>query len=666
MQQRRTFLIGVLLLVVLVLSACVPSAQPDGGETQPAEPLAEESTETESEQEEEAAPQPTPIEPVAIDEETYRVLQNTEVPENDFLDLALRFRGLEEVPAPIAPPVQPLEVGAQQTFTVSNDRDEQFEVQATLQAVTDHSYFWVDDTAQFDQDAISKLARSFESKIYPTNRSFFGSEPTPGVDGDEHLYILFARRLGIYIGGYFSTVDVVHPAVRPDSNGHEMFVINIDNVPPDAAAGVLAHEFQHMIHWYNDRNETSWLNEGMAELAQLLNREYDSGPDREYTNNPDLQLNTWPLEEDTFPYYGAAFLFSSYFRDRFGEEATQALATHPANGLDSVDAVLQELSFSDPLTGAQLTADDVVLDWTLANFLNDDAVGDGRYLHDGYKFVPPVRWTDKVSECSPEPLAYDVHQFGVDYIQVTCPGEYTLHFDGAEHTTLVPVDAYSGDYFFYSNKADESDMMLTRAFDFTGVEGSLTFSFMTSYQIEEGWDYAYLEISADDGETWTILETPSGTDKDPQGSNLGWGWTGETRGMEWMQESIDLSAYAGQQVLIRFEYVTDAAVYGEGMFIDDISIPEIDYFEDFETGDGSWQAAGWARVKNVLPQYFRLALIRNSDGDTTVEYIDLGTNNTANIDFSVQAEGESVVLVVLGTTRYTQALADYTISFSAR
>ena len=31
--------------------------------------------------------------------------------------------------------------------------------------------------------------------------------------------------------------------------------------------GTLAHEFQHMIHWANDRNEDTWVNEGMSDLA---------------------------------------------------------------------------------------------------------------------------------------------------------------------------------------------------------------------------------------------------------------------------------------------------------------------------------------------------------------------------------------------------------------
>ena len=51
------------------------------------------------------------------------------------------------------------------------------------------------------------LADAFEYHIYPTDRSFFGSEWTPGVDGDPHIYILYARGIGDDNAGYFSSAD---------------------------------------------------------------------------------------------------------------------------------------------------------------------------------------------------------------------------------------------------------------------------------------------------------------------------------------------------------------------------------------------------------------------------------------------------------------------------
>jgi hypothetical protein len=202
-------------------------------------------------------------------------------------------------------------------------------------------------------------------------------------------------------------------------------------------------------------------------------------------------------------------------------------------------------------------------------------------------------------------------------------------------------------------------MTLTRAFDFTNVTGPLTLNYRTWYDIEEGWDYAYLQASSDDGQTWQILITPSGTADDPAGNAYGWGYTGSSGG--WIEESVDLSQFAGQKVLLRFEYITDAAVNGEGLLVDDISIPEIDYFVDFEEGSDDWQAEGFARVENLLPQTFQLALIRKGR-QTTVETITVNPDQTAEINLDLGGDTREVILVVSGATRFTRSVGSYQVT----
>jgi hypothetical protein len=257
---------------------------------------------------------------------------------------------------------------------------------------------------------------------------------------------------------------------------------------------------------------------------------------------------------------------------------------------------------------------------------------------------------------------YTVHQYGVDYIRFTCPGEHTLVFQGALNTALLSESPYSGDFAFWSNKGDESDMTLTRQFDFSEVVGEVAISYMTWYDIEEDYDYVYLEYSLD-GEHWEILKTPSGTSYDPSGNSFGWGYNAFSGGTgRWIEEQVDLSEFAGEQVWLRFEYVTDAAVNGEGLMLDDISIDAIDYFTDFEEDDGGWEAAGFVRVSDVLPQTFRIALVVDGD-ETTVEYLTLDENNTLEIPFTIGGAVDEVTLVVVGTTRYTVQPASYQLDF---
>ena len=504
---------------------------------------------------------------------------------------------------------------------------------------------------------------SFENKIYPTDREFFGSEWTPGVDNDPHIYIVYTRGSGASNAGYFSTPDEYNPMVHKYSNGHEMFVFNADNMNLASAEtySVLAHEFQHMIHWNLDRNESSWMNEGFSVLAEYLNG-YPAYFDYNYISNPDLNLTDWlPDPGSNGPHYGESFLFLDYFLDRFGDGATQALVKDQENSLTSVDDTLKNLSIIDKITGQPMTADDVVMDWMIANYVKDGSVGDGRFVYHNYKDSPQASATETISTCPQSALDHSVNQYGADYIKITCSGDHALTFSGSTLTGLLPADPHSGKYAFWSNKGDSSDMTLTRQFDLTKVSGPVDFSYWTWYDLEKGYDYLYLEASTD-GQNWSILKTPSCTNKDKSGNAYGCGYNGRSGGgnsAQWINEKIDLSDYAGQKVRLRFEYVTDAAVNGEGLLLDDLSMPAINYSSDLEADDGSWQANGFARIENALPQTFRLALIVKGD-KTSVQNIAINADQTAEIPLSLKS-GQSAVLVVTGTQRFTRLPAGYTI-----
>jgi len=605
----------------------------------------------------------TPSDQISTD--TLETLENTIVPVNDLRELACRLQGKCNIPETF--PSGPYQVGDRQAFWASNnDTDENFQVDATLQYLTDHAYFWVEDGVNFNQDEAHALVDTFENKIYPTDRAFFGSEWTPGVDEDPHIYILYARGIGNSIAGYFSSADEYHPDAHEYSNAHEMFVFNADNSPlsDEYTYSTLAHEFQHMIHWKQDRNEASWLNEGSSELASFLNGYSAGGWDYAFVSDPDLQLNDWPNNPDeTGPHYGSSFLFMDYFLDRFGEEATQKLINHAANGMDSVDQTLQEIDARDSFTGQPITADDVFGDWVIANYLLDGSVDDGRYYYHNNPSAPQAYDTETLA-CPQDQVNRTVSQYGADYIALGCgSGQYNIHFEGATATSLVPADAYSGKMSFWSNKGNESDMTLTREFDFTNVSGPIEMTYQTWYDLEENWDYAYV-LASTDGVTWQILNTPSCTMDDPQGNSYGCGYTGLSSGgssAEWIQESVDLSPYAGQKVQVRFEYVTDTAVYAEGLLVDDISVPAVDYFTDFESDNGGWEPAGFARVENILPQTFRMTLIvKHDNGETTVTPVTLNSENVADIPLDLQS-GDQAVLVVSGTTRFTREPAVYSL-----
>ena len=602
-----------------------------------------------------ATPQPT-TEADDAAQETYETLENAVVPNANLRDLAARLKGIKGIPETLPGPAKNYEVGDHEAFWVNDsDTDTYDKVDATLAVKGEHVYLWVADTVDYSLKDARKLVDIFDNQIYPTDREFFGSEWTPGVDNDPRLYVFYTTGMGSRVAGYFASGDSINPQASPYSNGHEMFFISADSGPLDDSYTftVLAHEFQHMIHWYQDGNEESWLNEGFSDLAAFLNGYDVGGHDWLFAADPDLQLNDWPNDETaTTPHYGASFLFVTYFLDRFGEDATKAVVSEQSNGLASIDKVLEQMGAVDPVTGRQITADDVFTDWTIANYLQDSSVGDGRYTYYNYSSAPQTYDTEEIDNCPVDWVERDVTQFGTDYIRLNCEGSFTLSFEGDRQVGLLDAAPHSGDYVFWSNKGDESDMTLTREFDFSQVSGPLTMQFATWYDLETDYDYVHV-VASEDGENWTVLRGTSTTDENPVGNSYGWGYNGVSGG--WLDEEVDLSDYAGKKVLLRFEYITDAAVNGDGMLIDDIAIPEIGYSSDFESDAGGWEAAGFVRVNPVLPQGYRVTLLKM---DGTTEVVPLEVRHDQTISTTVELSGNDV-LVVSGTARFTRQLAHY-------
>lgn len=530
---------------------------------------------------------------------TYPTLQNlnsTNLPPADSVDLAQRLRGVTELTPP--EPTSDLAIGTQDRFFVSNSStDTTFEVNATLQATGDHVYMWVQEGLGADTTALKRLAESFDERIYEQMRELWGSEPNPGIDGDPRVHVLFARGVGSFVGAYFARRHTFPEEVLSDSNEREMFVVNYDAYAFDLAGPVmqstLAHEFQHMIRNNIDSNEDTWLNEAFSTFTEVyLGYGAYQGIANSFLFQPDTQLNTFGLGgTNRANNYGAGFMFLNYFYDRYGIEAVQALSADSANGLISVDRVLQ--SIGEP------GVDEFFADWVLANLIQDSTSD----LY-GYTLVTDVAQGALSGTYGSYPvvIAENAPQYSTQYHALTNLSGFdtlTVSIQMPETAELVPAPFEAGDFAWYSNRGDVSNSRLTRAFDLTSVE-SATLQYDTWFSIEEGWDYVYLVISADGGETWTILPTSATTEDNPHGNAYGPGYSGESNG--WLAQEVSLDAYVGQEILVRFEMVTDDAVTQPGLLIDNVQIPEIGYFSAFNTDDGGWQSEGWVLMDNVLPQ----------------------------------------------------------------
>ncbi|HET9251260.1 MAG TPA: M14 family zinc carboxypeptidase, partial [Candidatus Eisenbacteria bacterium] len=93
---------------------------------------------------------------------------------------------------------------------------------------------------------------------------------------------------------------------------------------------------------------------------------------------------------------------------------------------------------------------------------------------------------------------------------------------------------------------------------------------MAWWDLEDDFDYWYLEASNDGGATWTRLPGNFTTVSNPTGKNEGNGVTG-TSGEVFRRAAFTWGIMGGRQVLVRFRCVTDVANFGEGLYLDDLT-----------------------------------------------------------------------------------------------
>ncbi len=569
-----------------------------------------------------------------------RLYQVTQ-PIHDYYEAAIRLGQYDLGPRTTTAPTYA--IGDQQSFDLDDGR-----IEAELVAVSEHAYFWVEEGLNYETADVQAVADRLESEYYPRLINLFGEPWNPGIDNDPRFSVLHIRGEGNNTElGYFTSVDEYPNSLYQNSNEQEMIYMVMNNLAlgEELYDGTLVHEIQHLIQWYTDSNETVWLNEGLSQLTETY-MGLDSVDSDYYLEQPSIQLNTWGYDEDVVDaHYGAAYLYMVYLWEQLGETAVQELARHPANGLGAVRAVLQ--GFSPNRTLEQFTAD-----WAAANFLDDPAAGAAYNYETIHLRRPEYEERFKTPQIE---LTKTLNQFGVHYIELDFRDTVTISFAGDTVADLTDSAPRSGEQMWVVLPSDETHAQLTGAFDLSDVSKA-TLHFAAWYDLEEEWDFAYVTISTDGGDTWELL-SPEHASPGEYGAAFNGRSADEDDAVDgWVKERISLNSYVGQRIQIRFEVLTDSAVLGRGFALDDISIPELNYQSNVEEFIPAWEAQGFVQSGWQLPQQWAVQLIQRGD---TPQVIPLALNEFNQGQQTVEIEKGGAVLVIMPLTPFVYQPADY-------
>jgi hypothetical protein len=592
---------------------------------------------------------------------TLERLLATPRPHRDPMALASRLAGSTIPWTATEPFVGPLQAGRRDTFYVLDQTDNQYKSRsAVLRLVSQYAYWYVQEGETVADADLATAAKHFDEQTVPTVHRVFGSEWSPGIDGDARVTIFLGSAPGV--GAYFSSWDEYPRSVYRFSNEREMIHINLGATRPGAGGfdGTLAHEFQHMVHWHLNPQDDTWLDEGFAELASALSTASRGSSPSSFGRQPDVQLTAWSQGPQNGLHYQASYLFSRYFAQRFGQEALGQLLSEGARPPESITTYLSQ-------TGRGITFDDLFEDWIVANLLDDPSVGDGRYAHDDLEHRAMVNLGLRPDG---RPAEQSVQQYGAEYVELQGGGaDAELVFEGTPTVRLVGADPTSGRSMWWSNRADGLDSSLTRGFDLRGV-ATATLRFNLWYDTERDFDFFYVLASTDGGTRWQVLRGASANDANPTGNAIGPGYSGQSglsggqRGdPAWLNETVDLTPFAGSEVLIRFEYVTDQGYNARGVLLDDVELPEIGFRDDAEA-DAGWTLDGFLRSDNVIPQTWSLQLVeRQRGGQTRVRPLRAnGAGQATERLPSLGGDLERAVLVISGLAPRTLEPAPYRVT----
>jgi hypothetical protein len=601
-------------------------------------------------------------------------------------EIAIREYAAEVGPAvatKASPMGLPAEVGDEFTFTVSDDGlgieyDEDFVVLMdgthgiiliekaaydNYDAGTDEYVFPNPNGCWRTEDRISTaqfayLLGEFDNTIYPTDTTIFG-EPLPRGDEGQKVWILIFNIRDAsyydcsqtsYIAGYFSASS------SAENNKNIMHIDTYDWANrtgpgvdrPFLYEGTFAHEFQHLVHFDADPDEPSWVDEGCADMAMFLcGYGHPAGHVAYYmVYHPFTALTFWGsgLED-----YGASYLFQLYLFEHYGGAAfTSALVQEQANGIEGIENTLAALGYSD-------TFDEVYDNWTVANYLDDTRRAGGKFGYETLEIGTIDSWGYSIEQALSDFWwgPPDTAPFAVPSYWLGDPQPYTAHYyrfntdedavawiDGDD---FAGVTAYSGTYEWYS----DAEAWAWRSFyqTFAVPVTGATLNFMSYFEIEDDWDYGYVEVYDQDTGEWYTLDAPGTVnyvahsqdnpnapdEREPTAYEAAGRWhafTGVSAG--WIPVSMDLTPFAGHDIDLYFTTWQDGAFTLQMMYVDDIEIPEIGFYDDVEAGEDGWISTGWYVTDGIQDNGFGVVVI-DTKWVPTARYPEPAGNNAMSL-----------------------------------
>lgn len=221
----------------------------------------------------------------------------------------------------------------------------------------------VDDIANY----FSNTTTNFPNEgIYDVDVRTFGNPPD--VDNDNRIIILILDIHTENVGGYFAFINEYPDGTSGlRSNEAEMFYADYSGLSnSDYFRGLLAHEFQHMIHFEYDLDEITFVNEGLSMTAEYVCGDFEEDMYNLYQQNTNLYLFRWDGSDHEYfrQNYARSALWTLYLYEQYPNDFLKMLVQEPEDGGDGINQALSTY-------GTTRNWQEILEDWLIANYLQD-------------------------------------------------------------------------------------------------------------------------------------------------------------------------------------------------------------------------------------------------------------------------------------------------------
>jgi len=337
-------------------------------------------------------------------------------------------------------------------------------------------------------------------------KQYFGNPPDKDGDGiTDFLLVQIHDNFdndsnSPFTAGFFFRYDQTN---LKGSNQRDILYIDIyptiyynGNHTPLTAAATIAHEFQHLIHYNYDKNEETFVNEGLSLNAEVICG-YPLRSPNNYFKNTNIPLFNWNTNingNDVIADYSRAALFTRYYIEQLGDDFIKTIIQDTLNGIAAFNKEFIKI-------GYRYRFNELFFNFCVANYLNNKKFGKEYYYK--YNISTKPKLFINTNRTNGSIKRNPIYPYAVDYLAFK-PGGKNLTVN-----LNAPANILSSAFLYGRDTSFSVSLLLERSQNFPEFGSTYKQIIFPVANISQNENkYSFLTTAEDTSTYWIKLNGP--------------------------------------------------------------------------------------------------------------------------------------------------------------